>query len=1138
MDSDSGRFTGLQCGEDSYCMDPTDSQTDFLHETDAHDFMTAEEVTLPPKSSNKVVPLVYIATILCALWVVYVNVARRYNVYKRKRELRDRRRRAGIPDEDDRPFDIAYAAAAMARRRETDERQKAEQEQTKLEAASNMPFTQMASSFDTRLPYNVRMQGLQPPSGLVHRQVTHPRARGFSPAPEVQSLRSQGTFLQPIQPQQSSLRYLYSNGDNTTIASSESPPGQGPPPPTWEDQYAPPSVRALNEKSRARQAAAAPTTSTLGRRSRKDLHFGNDSEIENEVVSRQQRLRTGSQLAKDADDEAKFIGRGHTRKRGQDAEDTGDHDNSRANPRRRVEELEDARTMPGALPEMQPAAAVAGKRKAAEEVEDPAEQDLETVQAPRKPRKKAKRGKEKADRDEGQTDPPAVDKNDGPSTRQPGEEWSADGVKYKMGENGEVLREAIVQERKTVVPVRDDRLSPIRKTPSTKTIYHSFTRSWLTQEAFEKAQKEGRISDVFDHDAFMAEVHRQSSPMQGSDMEDDLRSETGQTPLNTGAYRTKLGYDRPMPASPSLMNVMKQSADDLRRQHMQSPSRKNFVPSKRGATMTRTERARAEEEAWADVRQGWRRMNAKNTPTPTPAPSVVNVAPVASHSSNPFTPPAPSPPVSQPEVASVPKPAEPPSVPAVTVTPASAPITPAIATAPPAETTNLAPKPPLFTVKEPEKKEADPPKPPIFTMPSFMAPPNPSTSTSGVTSAPVLNGASKPPPFSFSVSKPPEPESKQPTPNPFSGAFGTNNSTVPATGNKSLFGTGFGNNNTNATPSFGSFQPTASASNTTPAAPEQKQPTNVTVPSVTSQATPQFQPFSMPTLAQPSQTPFQFASSSPFGSKGPSTTATPPTNLSGGAPVSQNAFGGSQPSSIGQNTGFSGVTGGAAPKFSFGGGAFGGGATSNSGSGGSFGGGNMVGPSASAPSGLFGGSGGGFGSQQQPAAAPGLSQPSSSGLQIFGTAKTGGDSQNNTTAKPSFSFGQTPAAPSASPFGQTPAAPSASPFGQTPAAPSASPFGQNTSNLFGNTASAASTPAATSTTFGNQQSFGFTFGANFGGPQNTTAGAVPSSPFGQPATPQANSNGQVPGSATAPVFNIGTPPPAQRAFKGMPRARR
>ncbi|KAG8863763.1 hypothetical protein FRB96_007600 [Tulasnella sp. 330] len=1112
MDLGSGSSKGLRCEDDPYCVDPSDPRKTFLHKADTHDFMTAEDDSPPPKPS-RAVPLVYVVVMICVLWIVYVNVARQYSMYKRKREVRDRRRRAGIPDDDDRPFDVAYSAAALARRRETEERQKAEQEQARLDAESNTPFAQMAGSFESRLPYNVRMQGLQPPSGLVHRQVTNPRARGFSPAPEVQQFRSQGAFLQPIQPQQQSLRYHYSNGDAATITSSESPPGQGAPPPVWEDQYAPPSVRAVNERTRARQAAAAATTtSTLGRRSRKDLHFGNDSEIENEAASRQQRLRTGAQSAKDADDEAKFIGRGRTRKRGQDPEDTEDQDNNRANPRRRVDDSEDARTMPGALPEMQPAGPIAGKRKAAEDQGETA-QDSETVEGPRKPRKKVKRGKEKATREEAEDDAaPEVEKKEAPS-RQPGEEWMADGVKYKMADNGDVLREAVIQERKTVVPVKDDKLSPTRRTPTTKTIYHSFVRSWMTQADFEKAKSEGRISAVFKEDAFMAEVHRQSSPLHGSDMEDDIRSETGQTPLNTGAYRTKLGYDRPIAASPSLMNMMKQSADDLRRQHMHSPVRKNFMPSKRGATMTRTERARAEEEAWADVRKGWRQTNAKNAPAPSP--SVVSAPPVTKKDSNPFAPVAPAPSASKSEGTIVPQSAAAPTVPTLTITPATAPLP---------KDPNPAPKPALFSVTVPEKKDAEPAKPPLFTMPSFSAP-TPSTATSSAALAPVSNEAAKPSLFNFAATKPTEPEPKPAASMLFSGGFSSNNTNPPpATANKppSLFGPNFGNSNNASAPTaplFGLTPPTATTPNTGPAASEQKQPSNTLAATAPAQVAPQTQPFSMPSTT-PAQPSFQFPPAPLFGAKAPPAINTSVTSNSlNGAPGNQNPFGPSQPSSTGQMTGFGGSSGGAAPaeapKFSFGGGAFGSGtlAPKSTGAGGLFGSGTMA-PVTAAPSGLFGGGIGGFGSQQPTTTTPGSSQPSNSSLSIFGAAKTG-DAQNN-TAKPSFSFGQ-PAAPTA---------------------PSASPFGQSPSTLFGNSASAVATPAATQTTFGNQPSSGFTFGAGFGGAQNNTTAATPSSPFGQPTTPQAGTPGQVPGSATAPVFNIGTPPPAQRTFKGMPRSRR
>lgn len=99
---------------------------------------------------------------------------------------------------------------------------------------------------------------------------------------------------------------------------------------------------------------------------------------------------------------------------------------------------------------MQPVATAGGKRKADDEAEDGGE-SRETLPAARKPRKKAKRGKDKAD-DKKQAD----EQKDEPAPeppKEPGTEWVEDGVKYKMGDDGQVLREAVLKEKRTVVAV-------------------------------------------------------------------------------------------------------------------------------------------------------------------------------------------------------------------------------------------------------------------------------------------------------------------------------------------------------------------------------------------------------------------------------------------------------------------------------------------------------------------------------------------------------------------------------------------------------------------------------------------------------------------------------------------------------------
>lgn len=264
--------------------------------------------------------------------------------------------------------------------------------------------------------------------------------------------------------------------DDNTIASSASPPRR-PAPPPWEDRYAPAELRAANNRDRARQAAV-PTTSTLGRRSRKELNLDNESNADPEDSARQRprSSKWGAEEAIDGDDEARFIGvrfdtpvvtnvilignvilqRGRTRKRDQEAEEgEEDQEHGRAKSKRRVTEPERLQTMPGALPDMQPAAS--GKRKAADEEEEEVPKDQTTVQPPRKARKKTKHP-------DGQTlkDGKREEKKTEGNGRQPGDEWEADGVRNKMGTDMEELREAFVKEQAPAVKAVGSFISELR----------------------------------------------------------------------------------------------------------------------------------------------------------------------------------------------------------------------------------------------------------------------------------------------------------------------------------------------------------------------------------------------------------------------------------------------------------------------------------------------------------------------------------------------------------------------------------------------------------------------------------------------------------------------------------------------------
>lgn len=283
--------------------------------------------------------------------------------------------------------------------------------------------------------------------------------------------------------------------ESPTISSSDSPPN--PPPPAWQDQYAPPEIKAQHDRQREQALAAVTTTSSLGRRSRKHLFLDGDSNSEADIPSRVRRRTNqwGTTEAIDGDNNARWAtsnnafgqvrngpvcvdkgeatdthfpqGQGQRRIRKRDAEADSDIENEdpRAKSKRKVDA--ELPSIPGQFKsptsdQTTHGSAISGpgKRKAREDEESTEIDDGKGRQPSTKQKKRVRvlSYHESRQGDAGPVDEEMIEGEDDQEMapepiRQPGEEWTADGKKYKMDEDGVVRILGYVKEETTTLHV-------------------------------------------------------------------------------------------------------------------------------------------------------------------------------------------------------------------------------------------------------------------------------------------------------------------------------------------------------------------------------------------------------------------------------------------------------------------------------------------------------------------------------------------------------------------------------------------------------------------------------------------------------------------------------------------------------------
>ncbi|KAG8962005.1 hypothetical protein FRC00_010673 [Tulasnella sp. 408] len=1128
--------------------------------------------------------LMVMGFILVCFWI-WRGANRYWENYQRRQAVLERRRRAGIPDEDTRPFEIAYAEAALRRREKDEERRRKELEQASTSQQQDSDWSRLGRTISHS--QDPRYEARPYSANLVQRRpVTQPHV--VQPPVHLPlfdyNRNSQGTLpLRGMQPMyvplyawQIALLNVRSRfgSESPTISSSDSPPN--PPPPVWQDQYAPPEIKAQHDRQREQAFAAVTTTSSLGRRSRKHLFLDGDSNSEADIPSRVRRRTNqwGTTEAIDGDNNARWAtsnnvlgqvrndpvgvdkgeatdthfpqGQGQRRIRKRDAEVDSDIENEdpRAKSKRKVDA--ELPSIPGQFKsptsdQTTHASAISGpgKRKARED-EEATEIDDGKGQQPSTKQKKRVRVlsyHESRQGDAGPVDEEMVEGEDEQELapepiRQPGEEWTADGKKYKMDEDGVVRILGYVKEETTTV--HPGRYSPKR---SIKTAIRA---KWLTLEEYADAETAGTLVPGMQEEYISIEQHPLSRA--GSEAPSDWSAAVGQTPLKTGGMKTGLGSDRHPPPFASLPHAGNLPVEQHRLLHLASPARKGMMIGGKSlrpmGSQSQWERKQAEAKAMEALREARRKAKAEATP----APAVRTAATVA-------------------VIGETSKPAQ------ATVAP-SASLPTFKLTVPETTSTEATSKPPTFTLpgasattsteqKKDEKAEA--PKVVRFDLGASSAVTTTTASAPTTTSAPSGTSTTTAPPATTAAPPALFPAVTTPattsTPAP--------PSLKPSEPPKLSFGFGNTTTGTTPTPLFGAQA--ASTSSATPTAQANifgsTQPSTAAADATARPSATPLQPSTGPGLfgaaatTQPTGALFGGATSGGFGTSTPSVfgTAAPKPDASAAKPSFSFGAAATTPSTTTGFTGF-GTTAPkpadtAADKPTAGGGL-------------SILGAAQKGPQSSAPTGfgtstLFGGH-----SSSSTTSTPAFGQSMTNGTSTT-TPAFGQPTTARSSAPAPLAFGQP--ASTAPTFGQPSSA--ATGFGAATTAPSMS-FGQLSASTPTAPAFGATTPAATTTTFGHNTTTPAvttpsvaTFGANgttsaFG---NAAASAQPkpagfSFSFGG-NTPGANSapGTPVPGSAVNPTFTFGagsskpdgttspmpTPStPGGRALKPLPRARR
>ncbi|THH29144.1 hypothetical protein EUX98_g5062 [Antrodiella citrinella] len=1108
------------------------------------------------------------------LWLVWLRVGPIWRQYRDTRYRKGMRRRHGIPDNDHRPFNVAYAAAAQARRAFEDEarrqRRASIDSQASLLAASQLQAAQ--ANIRQRFGQKGTDQGVRAYQRRSHSaQAPAPRVDLHSYAEDDHT--SDSHALYPIVEQSSRTRSGANRDRSGKRSRLSTTPVYGKHELEEEEEGVVDEAKEskksrvesdgqvdgnedagweMDEKEDSGMEIDEDAYEAAGRGSKRSPDRDVD-EVAGPSRHSSKRLRKVSRgkvqevvdhEMEDADDayDLLSIPRGKKRDRGEvgsvfDGDESiveEEEDKPRRHTRRRV------------VSHKKTSVSSRGQKRGA----DAFESDEEGNAKPVKRTMRQRRGQQTSEDSDGSEDDGMVSHDPLCKGRRIGEEWEVNGIFYKVGPNGQRLRQALVKRSRSRFPMPRDSEHPDRSAS-----IDVFVETWLSDEQYQQAKDR--------HELAWQETPRQNTaePDTPGDVPDitpaksgknllwsstvnespttrrpfrlsnvgtvGLRTNPFEQPMVASRRRISSVQSSPMPDSPKLRGS--KSYSKWEKQDLEATAMAKLRERAQGLLAAASDKSvtpvaplftNGTTTAAAPVNSLFGTPPSTTTPATTSAsaPSLsfgTKLAEPSKPSSISF-PPAPTSAANGTEnkLANVPGPPSFSFAPPSAKTPVAAPIAPtgttnasnlfaqASAPTPNATTPTAAPSPNLFAPKPPTAASAahggmPPPAAPASASNIFA--PKPQVSQPSATSNGVPAAQPAPPMFSF---KAPAPPAQALNNGPSTPIFGSGQTTQPKptqsapSNGFNIFGAA--NNqpkaaDSNVAPAGNSLFSRMSGFGSQPAAPQGSQP----VPAASSST------FSFGATASSAPTPVadkkpEASSSTPstsapkfdFFGKGSSSNASavpaPTTSNPAPAPAANSPFGASAFAGFGSN----GTAKSTPPSNTFG--------NSSSGAGSAFG--------ASTPA-----AGSAFGNPS-PAGGNAFGNPTPADGNTFGTPSTTGSAFGTSTLAPAatalvteapksaplFSFGgpsTTPATSTApgSAFGGS-STTRTSTFGSAPA---------SSSSLFGavNPPAPSSKPAASS-----QSPFGGGFGSTgFGG------GAAPS-PFGSTAT---NGSGSAFGGASA-----------------------
>ncbi|KAL4241852.1 hypothetical protein ABKN59_000603 [Abortiporus biennis] len=1104
------------------------------------------------------------------IWILRTHLLPWYRKRQENNYRKAMRRKHGIPDEDHRPFTVAYAAAKRAQ-----EEREAEMRGHPRRANSIQPQVTIGSATQHRVApqeaYTSRQRIKNTAYGDTYTSVYPP----ITNIPAVNSRSTESDVINVAKPHSTKQVHINQSvkHERDDLESDKGTDSKKQKVYEEEDE----EEHDVDSESDGEMDVDEDSPIRPQRGSKRLASPEDDEGIESSWEKpRDKRARKVSGPKLDSDDhemedvdvvpEMESIPRGKKRDRGEAGSTFGGDDSMideeekpHRHRRRRV------------VSHRKSNGTIRGQKRAREVVDDSVESESEDsgVSAARTSRQK--RGKKMAADGDLSIDDTMLSQDSLCKGRRVGEEWEANGVIYKVGPNGQRLRQALVKKATSRYPMPTDSQHPDRSAN-----INVFVETWLSEEEYSLAKDRHELAwqqdslspapstpgDVPDSPSksgknllWSSTSHRESPVPRRAAFRQSIATSVGlrlnpfqqaQLPV-TRRVTSFHGHPTPTPDSPKLQ------------------SSKSY---------SKWEKQDLEAAAMAKLREKAMK-SASPSVTPKP-PSATSAPPLFSAPSTQATPSAPAPTASATTYTAPSNLFSKPSAAAETK-PASTPDSTTAASAPSAKTSFAPPSTPLFGPSSALKPSAPPEKPAAVPFPSqpssgqnkpstftWGKPPAapasssaPATSSSNVPSffantqtaakpAPVPSPAPAPPASqSTAQPKPTFSFGPQPTAPPAgSSPFGSQpakeqekkpeNASTPGT---SLFsrlgGIAPGGDASAAGSSTGSFSfatkapATTTISNTAttpsnnsgttsaPAAPPkfdfgfskpQPPPSTTTAPKTTSA-------FGPPQSSNdaPKQSAFFSSSFQPSSTTVPSD-ASKSTSVFGQTPTVDNnkpTFGSTSQPTAPATSAMKPPTSAFGSTASTGSAFSGFGATSATSNGSTFGGG------ASKDAGNAGATKPAFSFASTPAFGVKAGESTATG----GASATSGTTTSTSASKPLFSF-----APTSTPA-TTPAPPSSKPsFSFAPSSTSTTAFGGNSSN-FTNAAGPGSTAGAASAPKSNAFSF------NFGGqPSGSTATPSTSSPFSFGGTP---SNASAPGAASQPkltAFGFGGATGSSNAF--------